>query len=179
MLDTKQLPAILGMLDDGASLSDHRRKQLLSCLRNVCFEYEGYEEVFIRASLDQQLVKLLVREQGIAQLPSEWSHLEGVATREKFLKQIDMDNTKAILDALILLINSDKFLNRLHEANFGQMLRCVKSPAFGETVEKIDLINGQLASAGGPDPELKTEEVKEDEDEAKPAAPEVTPDDLD
>ena len=72
----------------------------------------------MRHELDKQLIKLLVIEQGIAQLPNEWSSLQGLAKREKFLKQIDMENTRAILDALILLINSDKFLKKLHEANF-------------------------------------------------------------
>ena len=31
-------------------------------------------------------------------------------------------------------------------------------PPFGDTSEKVDMIAGQLASAGGPDPELKTED---------------------
>ena len=72
----------------------------------------------MRHELDKQLIKLLVIEQGIAQLPNEWSSLQGLAKKEKFLKQIDMENTRAILDALILLINSDKFLKKLHEENF-------------------------------------------------------------
>lgn len=58
----------------------------------------------------EKLVKLLVQEQGIAQLPKAWTHLEGTAPREIFQSKIDMDNTREILDALILLCNADKFL---------------------------------------------------------------------
>ena len=57
-----------------------------------------------------------------------------------------MDNTRELLDALILLTNADRFLRELHEAKFDQLMRCFKCPAFGETQVKIDTIAGQLAS---------------------------------
>lgn len=135
---------------DRANTNDHRRKQLLACLRNLCFEYEDYEADFVQLDLLPKLVKLLVQEQGIAQLPSEWSHLQGVAPRELFMRQIDMDNTHEILDSIVLLINADKFLKELHQASFQTLLRCVKCPNFGETMTKVDLIAGQLASVDGP-----------------------------
>ena len=69
---------------DKTSTNDHRRKQLLACLRNVCFEYEDYEADFVQVDLLAKLTKLLVQEQGISQLPSEWEHLSGVAPRELF-----------------------------------------------------------------------------------------------
>ena len=37
------LKQILAMVQDNANLSEQRRKHLLACLRNVCFEYEKYE----------------------------------------------------------------------------------------------------------------------------------------
>lgn len=49
------------------------------------------------------------------------------------MKQIDMDNTREILDALILLSNTDRFLRELYDAKFEQILRCIKCPNFGET----------------------------------------------
>lgn len=53
-----------------------------------------------------------------------------------------MDNTREILDALILLANSDKFLKDLHSKKFHQILNCIKCPNFGETQTKVDTIAG-------------------------------------
>ena len=61
-----------------------------------------------------------------------------------------MDNTREILDAIVLLINAEKFLKELHAAKFHTLLRCVKCPNFGETMTKVDLIAGQLASVDMP-----------------------------
>ena len=33
---------------DRANTNEHRRKQLLACLRNACFEYEDYEADFVQ-----------------------------------------------------------------------------------------------------------------------------------
>lgn len=54
------------MVLDKANTNDHRRKQLLACLRNACFEYEDYEADFAQIDLVPKLCKLLVQEQGIA-----------------------------------------------------------------------------------------------------------------
>ena len=98
--------------------NEHRRKHLLACLRNICFEYEKYEADFDQMDLLEQIVKLLIVEQGLTTLPPDWEHMNGVAAKEKFLKQIDMDNTREILDALVLLINSEKFLQELNGMKF-------------------------------------------------------------
>jgi hypothetical protein len=98
--------------------------------------------------------------------------MNGIAPKELFLKQVDMDNTREILDALVLLINSSKFLVKMQEARFEQILGIVKCPAFGDTRMKCDVIAGQLA-AGPEEPEKeepKTEEV---------VANQVSGDDLD
>ena len=81
-----------------------------------------------------------------------------------------MDNTQEILDSIVLLINADKFLRELHAAKFQTLLRCIKCPNFGETMTKVDLIAGQLASVDNPpaEEENKTAEV-----------PDATADDLD
>ena len=51
-----------------------------------------------------------------------------------------MDNTREILDALILLANADKFLRELYDARFDQLIRCLKCPGFGETQTKVDTL---------------------------------------
>lgn len=86
LIEQNLLKQILDMTLDKANTREHRRKQLLACIRNCCFEYESYEMDFTQIELLQKLIKLLVQEQGIAQLPDEWNHLHGVATRELFLK---------------------------------------------------------------------------------------------
>ena len=45
------LTQILDLILDKANTNDHRRKQLLACLRNMCFEYEDYEADFARVEL--------------------------------------------------------------------------------------------------------------------------------
>lgn len=53
-----------------------------------------------------------------------------------------MDNTQEILDALILLANSDNFLRAMHGAKLHTLLACIKCKAFGETQTKVDTIAG-------------------------------------
>jgi len=51
-----------------------------------------------------------------------------------------MENTREILDALILMVNLDKFLKDLHAKKIFSLLSCIKCPAFGDTQTKIDTI---------------------------------------
>ena len=51
MIQQNMLTQILDLLLDKANTNDHRRKQLLACLRNLCFEYEDYEADFARVEL--------------------------------------------------------------------------------------------------------------------------------
>ena len=56
------LNQVLDLILDRANTNDHRRKQLLACLRNICFEYEDYEVDFVQVDLWKKLVKILVQE---------------------------------------------------------------------------------------------------------------------
>ena len=103
--------------------------------------------------LVDNLTKLFIQEQGIACLPPSYEDkYAGVAPKELFLNQIDMENTQGILDAFILLINAETFLKELHGKNFTELLENVKKPAFGETTMKVEIIAGQLASVGSEGP---------------------------
>lgn len=89
------------------------------------------------------LTKLFIQEQGIACLPPAFeTKYAGVAPKELFVNQIDMENTQGILDAFILLINAEKFLNELHSNKFHELIEVCKRPAFGETTMKCDIIVG-------------------------------------
>ena len=47
MIEAGLLKQIIAVVQDDANLSVQRRKSLLACLRNICFEYEKYEQDFI------------------------------------------------------------------------------------------------------------------------------------
>ena len=47
MVEQNVLKQMLDLVLDRANTNDHRRKQLLACLRNICFEYEDYETDFL------------------------------------------------------------------------------------------------------------------------------------
>ena len=78
-----------------------------------------------------------------------------------------MDNTREVLDALILLANSDNFIREMHGAKLHTLLACIKCPGFGETQTKVDTIAGQLASVDMADPGLRTAADEQEEEEAK------------
>ena len=60
------------------------------------------------------------------------------------------------------MTNSDTFLNQLHGEEFEQVLGILKTPAFGETRMKVDVLAGQLAAAGQPkEQEPKVETLEE------------------
>ena len=62
MIEQNMLTQISDLIIDKAHTNDHRRKQLLACLRNTCFEYEDYEADFDQMDLVGKLVKILVQE---------------------------------------------------------------------------------------------------------------------
>lgn len=55
---------------------------------------------------------MLVKEHGLTEhsLPPSFSHMKGIAKKEIFANLVDMDNTRELLDGLMLLANSQTFL---------------------------------------------------------------------
>ena len=105
--------------------------------------------------------------------------MQGTAPKELFTSQIDMVNTREILDALILLANSDKFLRELYDTKFYLLLNIVKCPAFGETQTKVDTISGQLASVEMDGPVLTTDAEEEEKKQTEEVLPTADVEDLD
>ena len=67
MIEQNILKQVLEILLSTANPpNDHRRKHLLACLRNICFEYDDYEADFVQLEILPKLIKLLVKVQGIA-----------------------------------------------------------------------------------------------------------------
>ena len=62
LIEQNLIKQVLDLVLDKENTNEHRRKQLLACLRNLCFEYEDYEADFVQLDLLAKLVKLLVQE---------------------------------------------------------------------------------------------------------------------
>ena len=121
----------------------HRRKHLLQAVRNVCFEYEDHEADFLKLEMLDNVIKLLVKEQGLCHtLPSCWKQLKTLNEKELPQNKIDMTNTREILDTLVLLANSDKLLRDMYDKKVDQLLAVLKLPAFGESRTKQEIILG-------------------------------------
>ena len=60
MIENNLLGPIMDICLEKDKTNDHRRKQLLACLRNISFEYEDYEADFIQVDMLGKLCKLLV-----------------------------------------------------------------------------------------------------------------------
>jgi len=62
IIEQNMLKQILDLVVDRENTNAHRRKQLLSCLRNCCFEYEDYEADFSGVLLLNRMIIILVQE---------------------------------------------------------------------------------------------------------------------
>ena len=60
MVENKMGPKIAEMLR-GDLINDHRRKHLIEVLRNLAFEYETFEKLFINVSLGRCLTLTLAK----------------------------------------------------------------------------------------------------------------------
>lgn len=60
IIENTMVGPIMDLALDKENTNNHRRKQLLACLRNITFEYEDYEADFIQLDLVAKFCKLLV-----------------------------------------------------------------------------------------------------------------------
>ena len=71
VVDYAWLPKLIDMLR-WSKVSQHRRKHIIECLRNVAFGYEAYEGKFREVNLIRELTHVLAAEAGITEgLPEE------------------------------------------------------------------------------------------------------------
>ena len=64
MIEHKYFAAISAQLFQ-KKLNAHRRKYLITCIRNLLFDYEKYEETFLEINVPRDICKHLIDEQGI------------------------------------------------------------------------------------------------------------------
>ena len=99
-------------------------------------------------NLIELICRVLVKEHGLTEhsLPPSFHYLKGISSKEIFANLIDMENTRQLLDALVLLANSQTFLRHMDNIKIYQLLDSLKVKPFGETRDKIDVINAQIMS---------------------------------
>ena len=92
----------------------------------------------------EALISLLVREQGISEinLPDKMVEKKIVpAPKELFVNQICPENTKTLLDGIVLLANQDAFLKEMSDMELGELLGKLKfKHAFGESIQKVEVL---------------------------------------
>ena len=133
------------------NLNDHRRKFLISCLRNLLFDVETYEEQFLDLGVPKDICKVLIDEQGLkSELPEGWPE-EFSAKADKDASAIDFANTSQLIECLFLLHKSPVLLQKLRDLKAHEILLKVNMPKTKEYVDvthRIDELVIQLAMPG-------------------------------
>ena len=117
------ITSIFKNLDDPET-NKHRMKHLIEVVRNICFEYEKYEKDFQQFNLITKICRVLVKEHGLTEhsLPASWESCNGIAKKELFLNTIEKENTRNLLDALVLLANIKTFLREMDSLRIYDLL---------------------------------------------------------
>ena len=151
-------------------LNSHRRKYLMQCIRNLLFEYEIFEDKFLETNVPRGICKVIIDEQGIIadKLPDDWK-LFG-AKQVKAEEEIDMQNTATLIDALVLLANSEKLLKRMLDINVDAVLERIvlpQTPEWEDTRDRILVVSHQIvaikAQVEKEANETKVEEINDQE----------------
>lgn len=140
------------LLAQSTDTNKHRFKHLVDTVRNICFEYEKYALDFLQLNVIEILCRLLVKEHGLTEnsLPQSWQHLKGLAEKEIFASQIDMANTRELLDSLMLCANSKELLEHMSKLKIYELFEVLKVKPFGECRDKIDVVNAQIMELSQP-----------------------------
>jgi hypothetical protein len=101
-------------------VSQHRRKHLIECLRNVAFAYEEHEAKFTEVALVKELGHILADEEGLTGelLPEEVMSFK--AAKKPF--EVKKANVKNIIDTFILLSNSDNLMKQIADAKLDSLI---------------------------------------------------------
>lgn len=164
MIENKYIEAIVVQMVT-KFLNNHRRKYLMTCLRNLLFEYDKFQDKFHEMNVPRDICKVLIDEQGITgdRLPDSWKFCQAKKSKEK--SEIDMENSSCMIDCLVLLANSDKLLERMHEINMEAILKQLYiTEEFEDTKDRILVLESQLATAGSKDKDAPAGETGENAD---------------
>jgi hypothetical protein len=132
------------------------------------FCWEDYHLDLVQIDAIDKICRVLVRVQGITEhsLPDSWEHLSGIAKKELFLSDIEREDSKNLLDALMLLANSRENLREMDKRRIYDLFNVVKVPAFGESQTKIDVINSQIMELDMPTAPEQADDDDDDDQEA-------------
>lgn len=104
----------------------------MTCIRNLLFEFETYEEQFLEMNVPRDICKVLIDEQGMTEgLPEAWADSKAKMTKTDD-SQIDMQNTSYLIESLVLLGHTKSLLRRMFELDVQSLLPLIKLPGDAE-----------------------------------------------
>ena len=110
-------------------------------------------------NVPRDICKVLIDEQGLQadKLPESWKMFAS-----KHASEVDVQNSINMIDALVLLANSDKLLSLMHKIELESLLPLIKlPPSVDEDISiRIEVLINQLTTV--------KDEVKAAEEEALP-----------
>ena len=152
LIQNKYIEAIVKQMTT-KEMSQHRRKYLMTCLRNLFFEFQLYQDIFLEMDVPKHICKVLIDEQGIvADLPDAWTSCKAKKAKLNEL-EIDYQNWCYLIEALALLSENMVLRRRMFELNVHSLLPCVKLPTGGDwedTRTRSELLQLKLATIDDP-----------------------------
>ena len=128
MVDHKYIQVIVQQMVK-QKLNDHRRKYLISCLRNLLFDTETYEQQFLDLGVPKDICKVLIDEQGLrGEMADVWPEEFEEGKGEKEEGGEDVGNTCQLIECLFLLHKSPVLLEKLRDLKAHEILLKVKIP---------------------------------------------------
>lgn len=140
----------------------------MAALRNLLFEYEKNEEKFLEMNVIRDVCKVLIDEQGITadRLPESWHFCAAKAAKPE--DQINHKHVAAMIDSLLLLTNTDKLLERMHEIDIEALLpkiRLPQTPEWEAHRARLETIGLQLVTVKDKPKEDEEGGAKDQEEE--------------
>ena len=147
MVEQKYINAIVEQMVK-QKLNDHRRKFLISCIKNLLFDVETYEQQFLDMGVPSDICKVLIDEVGLkTKLPESWAP-NFAAKCDKKESEIDMENTCKLVECLFLLQKSPILFEVLRNLKVQDILLKVKIPnlmAYVDVRHRMDELIIQLS----------------------------------
>ena len=130
MLSNKILQQEIDLLKK-VELNGHRRRYLVESVRNMLFEYEAFETLFLEIKIVESLNELLVK---------EWERVKACGEDDKKNAAISMIIVKQMLDCLVLVANSEKLLKVLTESKVNEVLEEMSGKGLSDLEVQISVL---------------------------------------
>ena len=115
----------------------------------------------LQQSYIKEIIAILALEQGINTLKDNLAEFNAKETKNK--EQISLENTKNLLDTLVLLANSLNLLKQLGELNIDQLLTQIYTGGRENIETQIQVLQNQIVSLTAPEEEEDDQEEEKDQ----------------